>query len=518
MDILTGSVSPHPDDSGRDILSIGALRIDLVSRQASGPGGTARVEPRVAQVLEELALAKGAVVTRTRLFDRCWGNVVVGDDSLNRVIKEIRRLASDIGGGSFAVETIPKSGYRLIVADALAQADAADPVQPPADKARNRRAALFGLAAASVGGAALWYSLGQRDDPRVANLIEQALVMDGSGLPDSEMRGAALLEEAVGIDPGNARAWGLLALVRTAMSEFAPPDRVAAVAQSAREAAQRARALDPDQADAAAALAILPPSFGDWLNSERRMVAVLRDHPGHLPTRDALNFLRVGTGQCRLGSRDRISMVAQNPLHVGYQYRLIYAYWLLGDIGAADRTAERARALWPKHAAAWFAHIWVLAFTGRAERALGEIENRATRPDLPPWLVELARATITAMISGRPADRSRSVALVIESVARAPSGSIFGLLALNGLREIDRAFDVATAYLLERGPLIAEVQWREGSVSMNDARRRKTHMLFTPVAAPMRADPRFMALATDIGLAAYWDQAQVTPDFLQRAS
>lgn len=515
MDALVGSVAKQRLDDGHDILTIGEMCLDLVSREAKGPGGVARVEPLVAQVLEELVLAKGAVVTRARLFDRCWGNVVVGDDSLNRVIKEIRRLANTVGGDSFAIETIPKSGYRLSIAAAMAD-HAADPVPTSATTVSNRRAAFLGLAAIGVSGAALWYGFRQRGDPRVAALIDQALVMDGGGLPDSEMRGEALLEEAVGIDPTSARAWGLLALVRTAMTEFAPTDRVASVAQSAREAAQRALEIDPNQADAAAALAILRPSFGDWLNCERGMEAVLRDHPKHLPTRDALNFLRVGTGQCRLGSLDRIDMVAENPLHVGYQCRLIYAYWMLGDIGAADRTAERARTLWPRHAALWLAHLWLLTFTKRADRALAEVENIETRPDLPPWLVELTRTTLAAILSGRPADRERSVRLIMQGIARAPTGSITGILMLNGLGETDRAFDVATAYLLERGPLFAEVQWSVGGISLNDTRRRKTHMLFIPASAAMRADPRFMPLVTDIGLAAYWDRARVVPDFLQR--
>lgn len=505
---------------GSATLALGSIRIDRLSREVVGPGGSRLIAPLVLDVLTLLTDRRGDVVTRDELFALCWDGVHVGDDSLNRVISEIRRIERTIGAGSFAVTTIQGTGYRLdLTGDESNGAElpaAANPGTAPAPPVPTRRWMIAGALALPMAGAGVWWATRVQGDPRAAALIQQALMMDGSGLPDSEMRGAAMLEEAVEIEPRNAQAWGLLALVRTWMTEFVPPAGVADITLAARDAARRALAIDPDQVDAAAALAILPPSFGDWQNSERRMAAVLRDHPGHLPTRDALNFLRVATGQTQAPSRDRIAMVAAHPLHVGYQYRLVYAHWMLGDIGAADRTAERARSLWPKHVALWFAHIWVMAFTGRADRALNEVNNAATRPELPPWLLELTQASLSAMISRRPADRDKSVRLIIASVAKSPSATIFGLLMLNGLDEIDRAFDLAKAYLLETGPLMAAVRWREGTMPMNDERRRKTHMLFTPVAAAMRTDPRFDRLMQDIGLAAYWEQAEVTPDYKQQ--
>ena len=88
-------------------------------------------------------------------------------------------------------------------------------------------------------------------------------------------------------------------------------------------------------------------------------------------------------------------------------------------------------------------------------------------------------------------------------------------MVLSGLNEIDRAFDVASAYLLERGPLIASVRWREGEVSVNDTRRRNTAMLFVPVTSPMRDDPRFASLTEEIGLQDYWRRIGILPDYLR---
>ena len=72
---------------------LGAADVHPGDRTIVGPGGSTSVEPRIMQVLVVLAEAGGAVVTRDTLLRRCWGNVFVGDDSLNRAIGGVRRVA-----------------------------------------------------------------------------------------------------------------------------------------------------------------------------------------------------------------------------------------------------------------------------------------------------------------------------------------------------------------------------------------------------------------------------------------
>ena len=105
--LTTAELAARPD------FTLGLAAVSPSSRTIAGPGGTADVEPRVMQVLVVLADAAGQVVTRGTLFDRCWGGVFVGDDSLNRAIGAVRKLAAEIAGGSFEIETIPRTGYRL---------------------------------------------------------------------------------------------------------------------------------------------------------------------------------------------------------------------------------------------------------------------------------------------------------------------------------------------------------------------------------------------------------------------
>ena len=106
---------------------IGALCVEPALRQVSiytTPPET--LEPRVMLVLVALARAGGAIVSRDQLIEQCWDSRIVGDDSINRVISRLRKLASAHGDGLFSIETISKVGYRLVAADGLLAASPND--------------------------------------------------------------------------------------------------------------------------------------------------------------------------------------------------------------------------------------------------------------------------------------------------------------------------------------------------------------------------------------------------------
>lgn len=499
----------------RDDFALGSAQVSPATRLVRGPGGEASLEPRAMQVLLVLADAAGGVVTRDLLFQRCWGAAIVGDDSLNRTVADIRRVARTVAADSFAIETVPRTGYRLIqAADVKAAGPPAGPSEPAASPWR-RRLLIGAPAALALGGVA--YLALPRREARPSRLVEESDQAMRLGEPEAWARAAEILERAVALEPRDATAWGRLALAQCALVEVSPPGQTPAAVAAVQTAARRALAIEPRQPDALSALALLPPYFGDWLAAERRMRGVLATAPGHLPTLDALAFLLVGVGRARESARLRLTFSPREPLHVEHQYRLIYAYWILGRADDADRTTERAMQLWPKHVAVWFARLWLMAFTGRANRAIAQLEDAPGRPDLPPWMIETLRVALAAIDNGRQADRARAVERLLAEVSRSPSNAINALLLLNGMGEIDRAFEVANAYLLEDGPLMASVRWRPGQVAINDQRRRKTHVLFIPVTAGMRADPRFSELTRRIGLADYWAQAGVKPDVLERA-
>jgi TolB-like protein/DNA-binding winged helix-turn-helix (wHTH) protein/Flp pilus assembly protein TadD len=89
----------------------------------TGPAGTIRLEPKVMQVLVLLAAHEGQVVAKEHLIHTVWPDVFVTDDVLTRAISELRRVFGDDAKDSRFIQTIPKSGYRLIARVSSSAAD-----------------------------------------------------------------------------------------------------------------------------------------------------------------------------------------------------------------------------------------------------------------------------------------------------------------------------------------------------------------------------------------------------------
>lgn len=77
-------------------------------------GAEVRLEPRVMQVLACLLAADGEPVTRDALMQSVWGHEHVTEDALNRTVSKLRRLITDELHCNAEIETIPKTGYRLV--------------------------------------------------------------------------------------------------------------------------------------------------------------------------------------------------------------------------------------------------------------------------------------------------------------------------------------------------------------------------------------------------------------------
>ena len=92
------------------------LRVDPLAGEVSGPGGRARLDRKVMDVLVFMARHAGHVVTREELHTALWPGAVVTDDAATRCFYELRRQLSRAGGHDryrALVETLPKRGYRL---------------------------------------------------------------------------------------------------------------------------------------------------------------------------------------------------------------------------------------------------------------------------------------------------------------------------------------------------------------------------------------------------------------------
>jgi adenylate cyclase len=84
-------------------------------------GRSANLEPKVMQVLTLLARRPGEVTSRDAMIDGCWGGRFIGEDAIHRTIAKLRQAATQHAGGDFAIETIPRIGYRLTVGQTSAK-------------------------------------------------------------------------------------------------------------------------------------------------------------------------------------------------------------------------------------------------------------------------------------------------------------------------------------------------------------------------------------------------------------
>ena len=86
---------------------------------------------------------------------------------------------------------------------------------------------------------------------------------------------------------------------------------------------------------------------------------------------------------------------------------------------------------------------------------------------------------------------------------------------LSALGGIEEAMRLCERYYLRDGAGLVRLRHQPGiEASINEMHRRATQPLFLPVTEPLRAHPQFLSFCERIGLADYWDQAEVTPDFL----
>lgn len=482
----------------RPDFALGTALVRPALRQVTGPLATVTLEPKVMQVLVALADAGGQVLTRADLVAACWGVRFVADDAVNRAVSEVRRATRTAGG--FAVETVPKVGWRIAV-------DAApEPVDPPDPPTFGRRSLLLaggGAALAALGVTVTW----PRRSAEVAALIERARIDLRDDLPDGHAQGIGFLTTAVKLAPGDSLAWGRLALAWRNVAEYGEHPTATRQAESA---ARRALAIEAGQPDAALALATLASDFGNWFPVQHQLDTILARHPDHQETRGARALLDMKAGRVAADVAALERLVAEEPLSPVWTFRLVYGRWAVGRLAEMDQLADRARELWPRHPAVWLARALTLGYTGRTAAA----QRLLDAPGGPPRQSRFGRQlqAIWATL-GDGQERELRVSEALAAAAASPSTAVLGMQHLAMLGAVDAAFTVARGYLLRRG-LDVRLDRRPGEPPVNDQFRRKTMMLWLPSTAAMRADARFLPMLREIGMTRYWRQSGRGPDWL----
>jgi len=513
VQIATDGLLTNAGLAERPDFTLGLAAISPSTRAIVGPGGTADVEPRIMQVLVVLADAAGQVVTRETLFQRCWGGVYVGDDSLNRVVAAIRKLAGDIAGGSFEIETIPRTGYRLTQTISLPEGSAED--RPAATVSRRGLIASGAAAAAITGGAGLWWATRPRSDPRFDGLMAKGdeALRNGTAFENATI-GAnnnpsmiRLYQEAVQLEPDSARAWGLLGYFKSSANQDATAKDSARLVGEADTAIRRALELDPDEPNARVGMFLLQGTMYDWAARDRLLRGILATDPANLPAMLELMPLLQSAGLTRESWMWNERMLHAAPFTRVCLVVRALKLWIMGRVLEADNVIDRVRALWPDYTFAIYARFTIFALTGRPQAARALLDSKHA------LLADETRGKVLDALETRSRVAIDSAQLACLQVAQtSPPLANDVVMYLCALGLTDTAFDVTDGFLLWRGKMVSENQ--VNGKQIDDYSRRMTQWLFTPPVANMRADPRFPKLCDDFGLGAYWRSRGVKPDYL----
>ena len=504
---------------------LGAVTVNPPVRELGrDDGARENLEPRVMQVLVALAQAKGELLSRDDLTERCWGGVVVGDDSINRVISRLRRSAEEIGKGSFRIDTVTKVGYRLVAhgVDKAAGSPAASPwtalPEAPAPPTTDRRVILaaggLGVFALGATGASLYLRAGRDKPPaNVATLYAAGWTAMGNSVPEQVAQAAGLFRQVVEAAPKFADGWGSLAYAYAVVASSGDPASRSGYITEARSAARTALRLEPHNALGELGLSELAPLYGNWAFTARTLDAAVRRHPKVRPLSTEMEWVYAATGRMEAGMQENERGLNLGPPSVITLYRHIMFLWAANRLVEADKAVRDALETYRRSRPLWFVAFYYLMYSGRPELALAMADDTSSRPPgVEQYDYDIVIAVAQAIRSRAKADIDKALALSFEAAHRARGYAENAIQYASFLGRQDMAFEVADAYYFGRGFQLGALSFSEAAGQYYGEPR--TYFLFLPSVAPIRGDPRFDRLVGEIGLKSYWEKSGHRPDYL----
>jgi tetratricopeptide (TPR) repeat protein len=275
-------------------------------------------------------------------------------------------------------------------------------------------------------------------------------------------------------DPGHALAWACLsrALALQAALGFAPVPEGNA---RAREAAQRALALEPSLAEAHLALGTVQTFYDwDWMSADATLRRALELSPGNAEALRAAGLLAYELGRLDESIALCRRAIEQDPLNaVGYTYlgRPCHAAGLLSD---AEHAYRKALEISPNGIPFHFLFAIVLDAQGRREEALAEALRETA-----DW-ARLCALAVLHHTAGRHAESDQALQELIEK----------------GTGHSD--FQIALAYAV-RGEVDKAFEWLGRAYATRDSGMAMMKSL--PLFRSLYADPRWGAFLKKMGLA-----------------
>jgi len=132
-------------DNDAQVITINDRVIDLNSGEIFHAGQAEQLPPRLLSLLNHFIAHRNQVILRDDLMESVWGHIeAASEDSVNVAVSALRKALGDLRRPHHIIKTVPRRGYRFVLADTLA-ADAmteADGAAVPAAMLKQQTPAL----------------------------------------------------------------------------------------------------------------------------------------------------------------------------------------------------------------------------------------------------------------------------------------------------------------------------------------------------------------------------------------
>jgi TolB-like protein len=307
----------------------------------------------------------------------------------------------------------------------------------------------------------------------------------------------SLAQQLIAQAPKFSGGYSELAVTSALLMNWALPDDMGRLRADTKNAAVRALELDPKNADAYLALALLIPN-GRWAERE----AAFRKGLSIVPNASLQNFLAgvlSEVGRLREALALRRSSQMLDPLGAPKSFGLAQSLVETGHVSEGLAQMERSASIWPSHPGGWLTHFDVMANSGHIAAAQAMLDTPQYIPvTLEPQAITAMRAYLNALLVKTPAARLAAENSIRSAMAGGAIPAQRGMQMFAALGDVDSAFMLART-LFPR---------QDSKLPSNS-----TLPLFLMTTDSMRRDPRFMPLAAQAGLVNYWETTGKWPDF-----
>jgi TolB-like protein/cytochrome c-type biogenesis protein CcmH/NrfG len=313
---------------------------------------------------------------------------------------------------------------------------------------------------------------GRSADPEAQRLMLLGRYFLDRTTRDDAVNAVKHLSEAVKLDPDFALGWAELGRTYAVQAgkSWMPLEEGF---RKAREAAERALALEPNLAEAYALLGRIRAAY-DWDLSGARAAysRALELAPGSSLVMDGASVL-----EAKFGHFDRAlelirQILAQDPLSSAVWHNLGLFCHFSGALSEAERAYRRARDLSPQRLVSTAMLALVLEEEGRTRDAVEAVEGE---PD-PFW-----RLWASAMLYYRIGETERADDLLAEILRDHADGDAYQIAEIYADRgEVDEAFRWLDRAIAERDPGV-------------------THLRASPRFRSLHADPRWPSFLIRLG-------------------